>query len=141
MMRLLLAERQGEGSKQLLAGSIFLMFGQTVFYAFNARHPESLWLRPNDAIQWQAIHDAHRDGFRVYDFGEVAEDNQGLAEFKSKWGAEPRRLYRYYYPATKDLGPDPLDRTSLNRQLTSLVWRRLPLGITILLGEWLYSFL
>src|SRR5437868_2791412 len=35
LMRLLLAELQDSGRTQVLAGSIFLMFGHTCFYAFN----------------------------------------------------------------------------------------------------------
>ena len=141
LMRLLLAELHEGGSRKLVAGSIFLMFGRTVFYAFSARDLEYLRLRPNDAIQWQAIHDAQREGFCVYDFGEVVEDNEGLAEFKSKWGAEAKRLYRYYYPAPRDLGTDPLNETSLTRRLTMTLWRRAPLTMTALLGDWIYSFL
>src|SRR5262249_56274015 len=64
LLRLLLAEQHEARQSRLLAGSIFLMFGQTVFYAFNGRRREDLSLEPNDAIQWQAIHDAFRRGFR-----------------------------------------------------------------------------
>ncbi|MDQ3854769.1 MAG: GNAT family N-acetyltransferase [Chloroflexota bacterium] len=141
LLRLLLAERHEAGQSQLLAGSIFLMFGQTVFYAFNGRRREALSLEPNDAIQWQAIHDACRDGFRRYDFGEVAENNQGLAAFKSKWGALPMRLYRYYYPASRELETGALKAGSRARQLANAAWRRLPAKATILLGDWLYRYL
>src|SRR5439155_16223323 len=95
MLRLLLAEQQG----RLLAGSIFLWYGSTVCYAFTGRSSSDLWLRPNDAIQWTALHDACNEGFTRYDFGEVNEDDSGLADFKRKWGAEPTPLYRYYFPA------------------------------------------
>jgi len=37
--------------------------------------------------------------YRWFDFGEVVENDEGLAQFKSKWGAEPQRLFRYYYSA------------------------------------------
>ena len=144
LMRLLLAEQHQAGRRRLLAGSLVLMFGQTVFYAFNGRRREDLSLRPNDVIQWQAIQDACRAGFRWYDFGEVTEENQGLAEFKSKWGAEPRRLYRYYYPAPHvSEGSETRDLTAGGRarQVANAAWRRLPLSVTALLGDWLYGYL
>lgn len=141
LMRLLLAEQHEAGRSRLLAGSIFLMSGQTVFYAFNGRRREDLALRPNDAIQWRAIHDACRDGFRRYDFGEVVEGNQGLAEFKGKWGVEPRRLYRYYYPAPRELEPGPHASDGSIQRLAKAAWRRLPLRATALLGDWGYSYL
>src|SRR5262249_49914574 len=93
LLRLLFAGRTEGGTATLGGGSLFLMFGQTVFYAFNGRRREELALRPNDALQWQAIHDACTAGFRRYDLGEVTHDRRGLADFKGKWGAEPRHLY------------------------------------------------
>jgi hypothetical protein len=148
LMRLLLAEQHEAGRNKLLAGSIFLMFGKTVFYAFNGRRREDLALRPNDAIQWQAIYDACREGFCRYDFGEVVETNQGLAEFKSKWGAKQSGLYKYSYPAPSTLGHDipKLDHNipklgAYPRQLANAAWRRLPLRVTAQLGDWIYSYL
>ena len=140
MLRLLLAERP-EGSRlTLLAGSIFLMFGQTVVFAFNGRSSRELAFRPNDAIHWQAIHDACRDGFQRYDLGEVERDQSGLDQFKRKWGAEPRLLHRYYFP--------PLDRRSpidvppsRRARLRKAVWQRLPLDATEALGTHLYRYL
>jgi GNAT acetyltransferase-like protein len=135
LMRLLLAKHYEAGCGRLLAGSLFLMFGQTVMYAFAGWRREDLSLRPNDAIHWRAIHDACDEGFRYYDFGEVVKDNQGLAEFKSKWGAEPQWLYRYYYPTPRELEISILDSTSRARQFMSDAWRRLPIKATALLGN------
>ena len=140
LMRLLLAKQYEAGRARLLAGSLFLMFGQTVFYAFNGRRREDLSLRPNDAIHWRAIHDACAEGFRYYDFGEVTKDNQGLAEFKSKWGAEPKWLHRYYYPAPRELEISMLESSSRAHQLLSTVWRRLPIKATVLLSDWAHHY-
>ena len=104
-MRLLLAEQRQVKERRPLAGSIFLLFGCTIFYAFNGRHRVDLPLRPNDAIHWQAIQDACHSGFRTYDFGGGGKPS-GIGEFKHKWGAEPQRLYRYYYPPIPDLNTD-----------------------------------
>ncbi len=134
-MRLLLAKHYEAGCSRLLAGSLFLMFGQTVIYAFAGWRREDLSLRPNDAIHWRAINDACDEGFSYYDFGEVVKDNQGLAEFKSKWGAEPQWLYRYYYPTPRELEISILDSDSRARQLMFAAWRRLPIKATALLGN------
>lgn len=141
LMRLLLAEQQNGGECRLLAGSVFLMFGQSVFYAFNGRDPKTLALRPNDAIQWRAIHDACKEGFRRYDFGEVVESNEGLAQFKGKWGAEASWLYRYYYPLPQNSEATTLKVDGYPYQLARAVWRRLPIRITALLGNWIYKHL
>jgi hypothetical protein len=134
LMQLLLAERTA--GNHLLAGSIFLPFGRTVSYAFNGWRQADLTLRPNDLIQWTAIHEFQRQGFRRYDLGEVDVDNRGLAEFKLKWGAQPEPLVRTYFPAqassTRVGNPEEL------RRLVTAGWRMLPLRTTALLGQWLY---
>jgi Acetyltransferase (GNAT) domain len=140
LMRLLLAKHYEAGCSRLLAGSLFLMFGQTTFYAYAGWRREDVALRPNDAIHWRAIHDACNEGFSSYDFGEVVEDNQGLAEFKSKWGAEPQWLYRYYYPTPREMEMSILDSDTRARQFMVAAWRRLPIKATALLGNLAHQY-
>jgi len=140
LMRLLLAEQRSGKRGTLLAGSVLLTFGDTVSYAFNGRRGDALALRPNDAIQWRAIHDACVEGFRRYDFGEVPAGNQGLAGFKSKWRNEADRLYRYYYPGCEPKKRD-IEANEPVWEVAKFVWRRLPLRATALLGDQLYRHL
>lgn len=137
MMRLYLAE---DGDGELLAGTVVLAHGATAFYAFNGVRRDALSLRPNELLQWQAIHDAVRDGRRRYDLGEVVEHHAGLAEFKRKWGARPVRLVRLYDPAPQE-PPDPGDAGSALRRGLERAWQRLPLRATALLGDVGYRFL
>ena len=139
LMRLLLAEENGRSTP--LAGSIFLVCGHTFFYAFNGRSQEALSARANDVIQWQAIHQACQEGFRQYDFGEVAADNHSLAYFKGKWGSEPRQLFRYYYPAPRKLHIHPLEGGSHWHEIFRTMWRRLPLAATAFMGDRVYRYL
>lgn len=136
-MRLLLAEQKNNEQKKLIAGSIFLKFGQTVFYAFTGCAPRNLCLHPHDIIQIEAIRDACKCGFRWYDFGEVTEDNESLAQFKGKWGTERRPLFRYYYPALEDR---PHKTGPLGTSARKL-WRALPNGATAVLGDLIYRYL
>src|SRR5215510_6390801 len=91
--------------RRLLAGSIFLMFGETDFYAFNGCRRRDLVLKPNDA--------------------EVPEHHRGLSFFKKKWGAEERWRHRYYYPAPQKFENGALHLNRTHRVL-KIVWRRLP---------------
>lgn len=134
-MRLLLAIDNKDGQERMVAGSIFLQFGQTVFYAFTGCAPEDFGLHPHDLIQIEAIRSVCRSGFRWYDFGEVAEECEALAQFKTKWGGNPTPLYRYYYPA-------PVQQTSDGggKLMSSVrkVWRSLPPKATEVLGDLIY---
>lgn len=139
MMRLLLAET---AAGELEAGAVLLMLrGRTVFYAFNGVRHDAFERRPNDLIQWRALHDAAAEGFRRYDFGEVVEHHAGLADFKRKWGTAEVRLQRYYHPAPEE-PPDPGDGPgSPLRHAAERAWRRLPLRATALVGTEVYRWL
>ena len=137
MMRLLLAERE----RELLGGSIILMFGSSAFYAFNSVMRSALFLRPNDLLQWHAISDACTDGYRKYDLGEVPEGSEGLAHFKRRWASQQRCLQRYSYPAPTqrrdrlDSEPGPLAR------IMARGWRAVPLEVTHAVGRFVYRYL
>jgi hypothetical protein len=139
MMQLLLAEQATMPRGRVIAGSVFLMFGQTVSYAFGASRTKDLSLRPNDMIQWHAIHEACRRGFRFIDFGEVPEGCDDLARFKKKWGSESVRLHRYYYPTPRELNSGFVESGGHPDLLIRAIWRRLPLIATSWLGDWIYA--
>jgi hypothetical protein len=136
LMRLLLAERRTLGRPVLLAGSIFVMAARTVSYAFNGSRREHAYLRANDLIQWQAIHDACSGGFRRYDMGEVTAQQEGLASFKAKWGATEQRLFRYRYPPRRHASAD--GTAALAHRVATAAWRGLPKSVAVRLGDWLY---
>jgi len=139
-IRLLLAQRQSGNATTTLAGSLFLYHGETVSYAFNGCDRTQLEFRPNDAIQWTAITDACRAGLRRYDFGEVAEGNDGLVDFKEKWGGVPVALFRYDYPEQREIERGVLAAGGL-RARAERAWHRLPLPVTAGLGRWIYRYL
>lgn len=142
-LRLLLVHREQSGRDVLLAGSLLLMLGETTFYAFNGRLKEALHLRPNDLLQWHAMRDAAAAGYRWYDFGEVADGNEGLAGFKAKWDTETRALMRYHSPP---LPPGEIeyprsgDRPWL-RRIALGAWHGVPLSVTAFTGDQVYRFL
>jgi hypothetical protein len=137
-LRLLVAKHRDES--RLLAGSLFFMFGRTVSYAFSASWRPGLSLRPNEAIHFRAIHDACREGYRRYDLGEVSRDNPTLADFKKKWAAEPRQLYRYYHPRSWELA-DSTSESGVVRKVLDATWGRIPLRATAFLGDVLLRYL
>jgi len=139
LMELLLAEHHDSTGTQLLAGSIFLKFGEKVFYAFNGSHRGAFSFRPNDVIIWRAIHDATADGYRKFDLGEVDDRSRTLADFKRKWGTTSTWLYRYHYPGSRVKQPVINERTQV--KAARAVWRHLPLQGTAILGERIYSYL
>ncbi|MFP5226098.1 MAG: lipid II:glycine glycyltransferase FemX [Acidobacteriota bacterium] len=141
MMRLLVAEHHTDAGSRLIGGHIFFFFGNTVTYAFGASPSSEFALRPNDLILWQAIQDASREGYGFVDLGEVPEGDDNLARFKTKWGAEPMRLYRYYYPDDPAVDPVPEKTERAPAALAGMIWRRTPLAVTAWVGDRIYGYL
>lgn len=136
-MTLLFAESTDTTPKRIVAGSMVLHFGQTAFYAFTGCAHKDFSLHPNDLLQMELIRDSCQSGFRWYDFGEVSEGDEGLAQFKGKWGTQARPLYRYFYPA-----PQPAQGGNASPVIAWVRrgWRSLPLGITEKLGEKIHRY-
>lgn len=136
-MKLLVAERDEKGTKRIVAGSIFLLFGQTVFYAFTGCVHADFHLHPHDLIQMESIRSSCKNGYRWYDFGE-ATDEEGLAQFKGKWGTEAKPLYLYSYPARPSWhDSNPSRIVAVARRS----WRSLPLSWTAALGKQIHRYL
>ncbi|HEX6818322.1 MAG TPA: GNAT family N-acetyltransferase [Ktedonobacterales bacterium] len=138
ILRLWLAEQHTAAQTQLVAGGVFLGYNGVMSYAFQGSREEALDLRPNDALQWHAILDAHRLGYRAYDMGEVSQGNASLAAYKEKWGCERRWLYRYYYGTFRERELELLDSQSRWRTLAGAAWQHVPLSGTELISTWLH---
>lgn len=150
LMKLLIAEHSQESRKRLIGGLVLLTFGQTVHYAYNGWSWENQSLRANDALHWEAIQYACGKGYRRYDLG---GGSQGLAEYKTKWGAQPKPIYTYRYCTTSGLtkGTSKSSGSSLKstldiharespvRQFALSILRRLPSGAVATLSKWAHQ--
>lgn len=141
LMTILLAELPTAGGTELLGGCVYFSCALTTLFAYTGYRQDTVDLRPNDLIQWTAIHAAWERGHRRFDFGEVEPGNEGLIRFKMKWGAEPRPLYRYSYPASRDVVANLASSGGRMRAVGQSAWRLLPLALTEHLGGWLYRHL
>jgi CelD/BcsL family acetyltransferase involved in cellulose biosynthesis len=77
---------------ELIAGAIFLRWGDTLYYKFGASRHEHLSLRPNDALFWAGIRWGVQRGARLVDWGLSDLDQPGLIAYKRKWATEERRI-------------------------------------------------
>ncbi|MFN2495217.1 MAG: lipid II:glycine glycyltransferase FemX, partial [Pseudonocardiaceae bacterium] len=77
---------------ELIAGALFLVWGNTLYYKFGASRPEHLSLRPNDAIFWAGIHWGVAHRLRWLDWGCSDLDQPGLVAYKRKWATDERTI-------------------------------------------------
>ncbi len=61
--------------------------------------------------------------------------------YKEKWGAKRRWLYRYYYPAARELELDLLDSQDRWHRMARAAWQRMPLSGTEMVSLWLHKHL
>lgn len=124
------------GREKIITGSVFLSFNKSVYYSFNGRDAKYLKFRPNDLIQWEAIHDAYKEGYLRYHFGEVSEGQDGLAEFKKKWCNEKKQIFHLYS------GDNLIDNINLNSSYSGnfkrKIWKKVPLHLTEKIGNIIY---
>jgi hypothetical protein len=144
LLRLLLAEHVQAGQSRLISGFLFLRWGQTVSHIFTGWRREDQGLRPNDFLHWHAIQAACAEGMSWYDFGNVRVGDQGLAQFKSKWGAEMKTIYRYSYPVVSPDSHGPTSvpsqpRRSTVRRLVSPIFQHLPIKAVGIVGDWCHA--
>jgi FemAB-related protein (PEP-CTERM system-associated) len=89
-------------------------------------------LQANYALYWEMIRDACERGYTRYHLDRSTAES-GAEDFKKKWNAHAHQLYWYF--DRPDGGPMPeLNVSNPKYQLAIKAWRKLPLGVTRLLG-------
>ena len=106
-------------------------------YGFGASEPSQLEHRPNHVLLWTAIRDAIAAGC-TFDLGRVAPEQEGLLEFKRRWGGHPIPLAYDYWPEPGGLNIASRDRGLIARAAS--IWSRLPAPVARM-GTALYRYL
>jgi CelD/BcsL family acetyltransferase involved in cellulose biosynthesis len=91
----------GVWEKKTIAASIFLSNKDTIYFKFSSSDERYLKKRPNHPVIWETIRYACAEHYKYFDFGRCTPEEEGLREFKSRWGAKEVALPYYYYPDVK----------------------------------------
>jgi hypothetical protein len=75
-----------------IAGAVYLIWNDVLYYKFGASLAGTRPLRPNDALMWTALRWASDRGLRLLDWGLSDLDQPGLIAYKRKWASEERRI-------------------------------------------------
>lgn len=85
---------------EIIGGTFFLEWGDTLYYKFNASVPIHLDHRPNDLLIWQGIQYGKAKGYVFFDFGLSDWDEEGLVRYKRKFATEEKTIsFLRYGPA------------------------------------------
>lgn len=122
-----------------VAGALFLVWNDVLYYKFGASLAGALSLRPNDAVSWSAIRWASERGLRQLDWGLSDLDQPGLVAYKRKWASVESRILtlKSVQPATE--GPNEVG--TLLGELTELLTdASVPDSLTARAGALLYRY-
>ncbi|HLL68093.1 MAG TPA: GNAT family N-acetyltransferase [Micromonosporaceae bacterium] len=125
----LIAEADGDA----VAAGVFLTSRNVCVYKYGASDERRWSVRPNHALFWEAIRWAIGRGCQTFDFGRTDVADEGLREFKSRWGTVEARL-AYSVLADSPVGPGG---PGVPSSLRSVIQRG-PQFVPRVLGELLY---
>lgn len=121
------------------SGCLFLEWGDTLSYKFNASDGAYLASRPNDRVLWEGILHARRQGLATLDFGLTDWDQEGLVRYKRKYATDEKTITSLRHDPTA--GPSPGERQvrALLRDVTALLAdESVPDGVSERAGDLLY---
>ncbi len=116
---LLLARHEGA----VIAGGMYLQYGDTIYYKFNASSRDQLQVRPNDLIIWEGMRLAKEElNCRKFDFGLSDADQEGLLRYKRKFATEEKTIqFMHHRPAAWAARSAEQDISQLLPQLTEIL--------------------
>jgi FemAB-related protein (PEP-CTERM system-associated) len=122
-----------------IAGVLSFYFRDQVLPYYAGALPENYKDAPNNFMYWSLICQSCSEGLRTFDFGR-SKRGTGACNFKSSWGMEVSPLhYRYVLVRAKEVPKmSPVDKKF---QLPIAVWKRLPLGLTKVVGPRLIQWI
>lgn len=119
----------------IVAGAVYLTFGEKMLYKFGASNNEGKRLRANNLVMWEAIRRGIQGGMKELSFGRTDKEQTGLLEYKRGFGTEEKPL-RYYRHDVRT--GSLLPSSSLGSNRLSGVFRRMPIPVSRFMGTLLY---
>ncbi len=126
---------------RLIAGTIYLRWGDTLYYKFNASAQDALDVRPNSMLTWEGIELASNLGCRRFDLGPSDDDQPGLIRFKGQFGADERELrFLRLDPSGWDDAPAIAQKRILSELTMRLTQPDVPDDVAAQAGAQLYRY-
>lgn len=83
-----------------VAAIVTLRFGDTLIYKYGSSDERFHSLGGMHFLLWNSIQEAKRAGLRAFDFGRSDWENEGLVQFKDRWGTNRTTLTYSRYTAS-----------------------------------------
>ncbi len=121
-----------------VAGVMIVHFKDTGYFLYGGCNSKYLEYKPNHLLLWKAIEICYKEGQKYFDFGRTSIKNQGLMDFKRRWGTVEYKLPYYYY--SNSIRNELLvNRGVGSHNFISQVLRRMPIPLLRLGGTLIYG--
>jgi hypothetical protein len=118
-----------------IAGAVCFHYGGKAIYKYGASNRAYHQLRANNLAMWEAIRLSIQHGCQSFCFGRTEQENNGLRQFKSGWGAKEQTIRYYRY----DLGTDAFIRGKpYGDVFYNKFFNAMPISLSRVAGEVLY---
>jgi len=97
---------------QMVAGGLYLTYGDVMTIKFNASDSDYLHLRPNHLVYYELMRLGMSQGYKQLDWGKTAVSNEGLRQFKLGWGAVEKPLFYSHLGTNTAEGTTEYDETA-----------------------------
>ena len=118
--------------KQVAGAVLSFYFRDTVMPYYGGAYRQFHHAGINNFMYWELMRRSARRGYTRFDFGR-SKLGTGACEFKRGWRMRERPLPYQFFPIRVDKAPN-LNPANPKFKLMIEVWKRLPLGITKLIG-------
>ncbi len=115
-----------------VASVLNFYFRDEVLPYYGGGTSEARALKGNDFMYWELMRRSAEQGLRIFDFGR-SKAGTGAYSFKKNWGFEPEPLHYEYHLVKAGEVPE-INPMNPKYQIFIKLWRKMPLGMTQLLG-------
>jgi len=97
---------------------------------------------PNHLLYWEAIKIAHSEKFEIFDFGRTSYNNQGLMDFKKRWGTYIKKIKHFYHPSqVAERLTDPMVGNVQKAVIQAAIRKNTPDPFVRMIGNFCYRHL
>lgn len=118
--------------KRVAGAVLSFYFRDTVMPYYGGAYREFHRAGINNFMYWELMRRSAQNGYKHFDFGR-SKQGTGACEFKRGWRMTERPLPYQFFPIRVETLPD-LNPANPKFKLLIEVWKRLPLGVTKLIG-------
>lgn len=122
-----------------VGGLVSLFFKDTMLVPWASSLREYFSKCPNNLLYWRAIEQACERGCKTFDFGRSSVGS-GTYEFKRQWGSEPLPLHWQVISRSAE-GGSAVSAADSKFRIALEAWKRLPVGLTRILGPRIRKYL